>query len=271
MLFALCGCSALLAGFALAPRSASAAWSTPPQGIMLPTGQLANMAGAYQSLLAFPTGAAVSPDGKTIVAIAGGPVTTGSNGVPSISLEVLDATTGAVIQDFQEDDAFQSVAYSRSGSDVYVAGGGQGSIDDFSVASGGLLSGPSALSVPGCSFVSGFALAADGQSLWAACPEDNRLVELSLPGGTEVASVTVPSPDQVTISAGTVYATDWRGDTVAAVDTVSHAVSEITVGRAPEGIVALPDGRVVVADSNDATIATVTPERTRRASAASRS
>jgi YVTN family beta-propeller protein len=249
--------SLVLAAFV--PAGARAAWLAPPRGVLLPTGQVADMAGTYQPLLAFPTGVAVSPDGGTAVTIAGGPLTTGANGVPSMSIEVFDAATGALRQDFPEADAFQSVGYSSSGSDVYVAGGGQGAIDDFAVGRSGLLTGPTTLTVSGCSFVSGFALSPDGRSLWAACPDDGRLVELALPGAAQEKSVKVPDPDQVAISGATVYATDWKGDTVAAVDAGTGAVREITVGAQPEGIAALAGGRVVVADSGDATIATVAP------------
>ena len=254
----LLGLTALVTGL-LGPAQASAAWYRPPQGIELPTGQVVNMAGSYQPLMAFPTGVAVSPDGSTLVTISGGPVTTGENGVPTMAIDVYDATTGALRQKFQEDDAFQTVGYSPTGSDVYVAGGGEGAIEDFTVNPGGLLSAPTTISVPGCSFVSGFGLGPGGKTLWAACPVENRLVEISLPAGTQLASVSVPHPDQVALSGGTVYATDWKGDTVAALDSATGAVSEITVGAQPEGIVALADGRVVVADSGDATLATLAP------------
>jgi len=107
--------------------------------------------------------------------------------------------------------------------------------------------------------VSGFALTADGQQLWAACPQDNRVVELALPGGTQLASVSAPTPDQVAISGGTVYATAWKGTTVAAIDAATLDVRQLTVGAQPEGIAALPDGRVVITDSGDATVATIDP------------
>jgi YVTN family beta-propeller protein len=210
---------------------------------------------------AFPTGAAVSPDDNTVVSLAGGPATTSTDPVATYAVDVTDAATGALKQVIHVRDGFQTVTYSRDGQTLYAAGGGQGLVDVFSVGSTGMLSGPSTLTVPGCSFVSGFALAPDARSVWVACPSDGRVVNLGLPAGTALASVAVPHPDQLAIAPDghTVYATDWKGDTVAAVDTASHAVSEITVGAAPEGIVALPDGRVVVADSNDATIATIMP------------
>ncbi len=252
-------CAAVLLGLTIAPANALAVWAPPPRPIVLPTGQVAHLAGSYQPLMAFPTGVAVSPDGRTLVTISGGPVTTGENGAPTMAIDVFDAATGALEQKFQEVDAFQSVAYSPSGTDVYAAGGGGGAIEDFAVKPGGLLSAPTAMPVSGCSFVSGFGLDARGETLWAACPDDNRLVEMSLLSGTPLASVTVPHPDQVAVSGGTVYATDWKGDTVAAVDTATGAANQITVGAQPEGIVALSDGRVVVADSGDATLATLDP------------
>lgn len=248
--------AALAAGHAPAPG-----WSVAPRGLMMPSGQVVDPAGSYQALDAFPTGVAVAPGGATVVTIAGGPATVDTSGAPTTEIRVTDAATGILRQEFRVPDAFQSVAFDPTGTVVWVAGGAQAALDRFAVQAGGLLAPPTTVAVPGCSFVSGFAIASAGGPVWVACVQDDRLVELDPSTDTARRTVTVPHPDQVAISAGgaTVYATDWKGSDVAAVSTATGAVRLVRVGAAPEGVVALPDGRVVVADSGDATVATIWP------------
>lgn len=228
--------------------------------IVLPTGRTVSPAGDLVPLETYPTGAAVAPDGKTMLVIAGNPVlATTETGVPTMQLRVLDTASGLLLQTIAVGDAFQAVAYSQDGSEVYVAGGGDQAVHSYAVGPGGLLGSGVDLPLPGCDAVTGLALTRDGRRLWAACPDSGRVAELSLPGGSLAAVVPLPAPDQLALSpdGGTLYATDWRGASVAVVNTASGAASEVAVGSHPEGIAVLPDGRAVVADANDATLATI--------------
>ena len=227
-------------------------------GVVLPTGQTVAPAGRITPLQVFPTGAAVSPDGRTVLAIAGRPATV--KNVPAAQVVAVDAATGAIRQTLRVNDAFQSVLYTPDGAHAYVAGGSDQAVHAFDVDAAGVLTAASDIAVPGCNFVSGLARTGDGAALWAACPQSGVVVRLPLGGGATTA-VAVPNPDLLALSpdSRTLYASNWRGNTVAAVDTATLAVTEYTVGDHPTALAALPDGRVAVADANDATLATIDP------------
>ena len=247
---ALCACAVGMAS------SASAA----PRGVMLPTDRTVSPVGRLTALQSFPTGAAVSPDGRTALVIAG-PVIQG--GVPAgpesggVELEAVDVATGTVRQVIDEPDAFQSVVFSSDGTRAYVAGGSEGSVLVLQADASGVWREGADISVG--SFVSGLALTADGRNLWVAEPVSNRVARLDLGSGAPLATVPVASPDQLALSpdGATLYAGDWRGSSVAAIDTRSSAVSQIAVGEHPSALTVLPDGRLLVADANDATLTTV--------------
>src|SRR2546421_12114598 len=74
----------------------------------LPTGRPAFPAGRITPLQSFPTGAAASPDGRSVIAIGGTPLETGSGG-ESAALMVIDASTGRKRQGLHVSDAFQSI------------------------------------------------------------------------------------------------------------------------------------------------------------------
>jgi len=213
-------------------------------------------------LMAYPTGAAVSPDGRHILAIAGRVFQTAqSPSGPSVELRVIDAATGATLQALHVGDAFQSVAYSPGEGSAYVAGGSDGVVHAYAVDATGLLQSGHELAVPGCQFLSSLAVAPDGSALWVACALSGTVVELALPSGRVLRQASVANPDRIALSPGgrIAYVTDWRGDAVYAVAAATGAVRTFTVGAEPEGLAVLADGRVVVADSNDATMATITP------------
>jgi len=270
LLGAIAALLAAAAGFQTAPALSPGAAGP----IILPTGQPVTPAGQILPLQNFPTGAAVSPDGSTVLAIAGLPSAVGQQrglpsplpqppatlpGVPQVELVAMDVATGAVRQVLNVTDAFQSVVWRPDGSQVLVAGGVEGNVHVFNTSPAGILTRATDIAA-GCDFVSGIALVPGGQDVWAACPNAGLLRHLS-PAGQVLASYSVPSPDMVALSpdGSTVYATDWRGSSVAAVDVATGTVSEVQVGDHPTGIVVLPDGTVVVADANDATLATIEP------------
>ncbi|HZS15262.1 MAG TPA: hypothetical protein VFC09_11745 [Candidatus Dormibacteraeota bacterium] len=227
-------------------------------GVVLPTGQTVEPAGRITPLQVFPTGAAVSPDGRTVLAIAGRPATV--KNVPAAQVVAVDAATGAIRQTLRVNDAFQSVLYTPDGAHAYVAGGSDQVVHAFDVDAAGVLTAAPDVAVPGCNFVSGLARTGDGAALWAACPQSGVVVRVPLGGGA-TSAVAVPNPDMLALSpdSRTLYASNWRGSSVAAVDTATLAVTEYTVGDHPTALAALPDGRVAVADANDATLATIDP------------
>ena len=249
---------AAVAALAAAVASAVASRAATPAGVLLPTDRVVRPAGRITPLAYFPTGAAVSPDGTRVVAIAGGPIY-GAAGT-AVTIDVVDAATGAVLQRLKVGDAFQSVVYSPDGTTVYVAGGADAVVHTFTVGVGGLLRAGSDLAVGG--FVTSVVSDPTGHWLWVAGSESGKVTRLDLRGQAAPATVAAPHPDQLVLSGGTLFATDWRGSTVTAIDTASLTASRIGVGDHPSGAAVLSDGTLVVADANDATLATVRPGET---------
>src|SRR5436305_8418659 len=120
---------AVVATAAIAGFGASAARAAP----VLPTGRPVAPAGRITPLQAYPTGVAARPDGKTVLAIAGPVIQGGAPSGPSggVALKVVDASTGAVRQTINVDDAFQGVVYDSKGTHAYVAGGAGGNVHRF--------------------------------------------------------------------------------------------------------------------------------------------
>ncbi|MEA2388934.1 MAG: hypothetical protein QOG41_1707 [Thermoleophilaceae bacterium] len=229
---------------------------------LLPTGRPAAPVGRITALRSFPTGAAVSPDGSTVLAIAGpaiqGGVPEGTSG--GVAVMVIDAATGAVRQTLNVDDAFQGVTYDRAGKHAYVAGGAANNVHVFTVAGDGSLSQDADL--PAAAFVSDVELARDGRTLWAAEPTADAVERIPLTGTGGHGKATAPSPDRLALSGDgrTLFASNWRGSCVSAIPVGATHGTCIVAGQHPTGVAVAGD-TVLAADSNDATLAIVDPAR----------
>ena len=216
-----CLTGSLVACAAVAGAIAAGAYAVP----LLPTGRPVDPAGRVTALQSFPTGAAVAPNGKTVLAVAGPAIQGGAPAGPSggVALMVVDAETGDVRQTVNVDDAFQGVVYDRSGSHAYVAGGAGNTVHVFSVADDGSLSQEDDL--PASGFVSDLALSRDGRTLWAAEPTVDAVERMDLSHGGRATKIAAGSPDQLALSGDgkTVYASDWRGTCVTAIPTKGGA------------------------------------------------
>jgi hypothetical protein len=249
-----------VAALAALPLAAAPARAAGPP-VELPTGRLATPAGRITTLQAFPTGVAVAPNGRTLLTIAGPQVQGGApNG--GVALRVVDPATGAVRQSLQVDDAFQSIVFNRRGNRVYVAGGSDRAVHVLTVSGNGTYSEGYDLPVGG--FVSGLALSRDGRTLWAAEAESNVVAKVDPSGDHGPRFLRAPSPDQLALTADgkTLYASNWRGRTVTEIQTGSGRTKSIRVGDHPTAV-AVAGTRVLVANSNDATM-TSFDTRTRR-------
>ena len=234
---------------------------------LLPTGRPVDPAGRVTTLQSYPTGVAVSPDGTTILALGGAPIQGGAGtGTPSplpstvgVTLYAVDAATGAVRQTLHLDGAFQDIVYARDGSRAYVAGGGQGTVQEVDVRPGGLLATGTAYDLG--AFVAALAPTADGGAMWVGEPEANRVQLLDLATGAIRRTVAAPHPNQLALAPDgrTLYATDWRGHAITRIDTATGVASSLPAGDHPTDVAVAPDGRVVVADAEDATLATYAP------------
>src|SRR5438270_1509376 len=242
------------------------AWGAPASAagatFALPTGRVASPAGRITPLQSFPTGLAVSPDGRSALVIAGPPIQGGASegGMSSgVSLFVVDTATGAVRQVINEDDAFQGVVFTRDGTRAFVAGGSDQLVHELEIDGQGVFTKGPDLNVG--AFAAGLALSGDGRGLWVSEPDANRVVRLDPGGGAPLRTITAPSPDALALSGDgrELHASAWRGGTLTAIDTATGSTRQIPVGPHPTGLALARDGRVLSADSNDATLATVAP------------
>lgn len=174
--------------------AAPAALGAGSSGVLLPTDRIAAPTGRVSPLQVFPTGAAVSPDGRTVVAIAGSPI---AGGAGSVQVAAVDAVTGRVVQVVTETDARGTVLFRPDGARVYLAGGSDKAVHVLDVGPAGLLTKDTDLPVG--DFVTGIALSHDGRYLWAAGSEASRVTRLDLHGGPSV-TVAAPYPDQLALS-----------------------------------------------------------------------
>jgi sugar lactone lactonase YvrE len=232
--------------------------------VQLPTGRLADPAGRITPLGSFPTGAAISPDGRIALVIAGAPIQGGFSQGPigSVAIDVVDLTTGVVRQALTVGDAFQSVVFTRDGTRAFVAGGTDGVVHVFDVGAGDLVTAAPDLQVG--SFVAGLALAPDQRTLWASEPQANKVARVDLGSGTST-TVPAPTPDQLQLSADgrTLYASSWRGKSVTAIPASGGAARSIAVGVHPTGLALAKNGQLLATDSGDATLAASRPADTR--------
>ena len=234
------------------------------QAATLPDGRPVSPAGTLTSLRAYPTGAAVTPDGRTALVIAGTLLagdTGGTQPGAGAQLYVVDTATGLVRQSIDLGDAFGSVVLDRAGTTAYVAGGSTNTVHVLTEGPAG--SWTAARSIYTDAFVAGVLLTPDGSHLWAAEPTAGAVVEIDPVSGAVLGRAPAAGADGLAISAdgATLYVTNWRGSDVTRIDTASRAVSQIAVGDHPSAIARTADGHFVVADANDATIATITPGR----------
>ena len=240
----------------LASLAALALPSPAAGALLLPTGRPIAPVGRIVPLQAYPTGAAVSPDGNTVLAIAGPVIQGGVPAGPSggVALKVIDAATGNVRQTLNVDDAFQGVAYDSSGKHAFVAGGAGATVHEFSVAADGTLS--LQRDIKTTDFVSGLAISRDARTLWAAEPTAGVVEEFRLAGGEVRRRIRARSPDRLALSADgkTLYASDWRGSCLTAIALRTARGRCVHVGAQPTGV-ATARGTVLTSDSGDATVA----------------
>lgn len=246
----------LAAALCSAPAVASAA------PVQLPSGRTADPAGRLTPLEAFPTGVAVSPDGRTVLAIAG-PAIQGGEGGAAVELHVVDAATGVTRQLVKLDDGFQDVVFAADGGRAYVAGGSSQTVQELDVGPGGVVTAGPSRAVG--AFVAALAPTPDGRAVWVGEPEAGRVQLLDLASGSVSRSLDLPNPNQLALAPDgrTLYATDWRGAAVSVVDLATGRVASVRTGLHPTDVAVAADGQVVVADAGDATLASLGPGDTR--------
>lgn len=160
------------------------------------------------------------------------------------SLQVIDVTSGAIVQTVPRGEAFGGLAVSADGKRLYASGGNSGLVEVYDVAADGKLTAKAQVKVGG--YVSGLSLTPDGKRLFAGRFLDFALVEVDcdaltvtrtskLPEGAfDVAYV--PGRDEVWVTA-------FRRSDVFVVDAPTGNVKDtLSFGKNPEALLPTPDG-----------------------------
>jgi len=172
----------------------------------LPTGAMLDPAGTLRDVGAYPFTMVSAPGGARIVLLLAGYRTNG--------IQVLDATTGAVLQTLAQPAAFVGLAFDPSGRHLYASGGNRDLLYVYD-------------------WVNGSATLSDSIVLEARAARQN---------GRRYPAGLAFSPDGRQL-----YVAENLADSLAVIDVASKRVTQrIAVGRYPYGVVVAPDGGVFV-------------------------
>ncbi|MBV8201206.1 MAG: SMP-30/gluconolactonase/LRE family protein, partial [Acidobacteria bacterium] len=288
-------CLLLAAAVLTAPSWAAPAAATPaprPQsGARLPTGAVLDPAGRSSDLGNMPMAMTLAPEGDRVVVLLAGWREQG--------IQVVETSSGRVLQTIELPAAFLGLAFSADGHTLYVAGGYEDVIYRFdwqagkATAAGAIpLAGKSDEAKKGSRYPAGLALARDGRTLYVAENLADTLAVVDLASGKVVQRLPAGHyPYGVAVGEdGEVYVSAWGGDavsvfmpapgveaasggdsTAAAVSAVPAAAGaalveagRIQVGRYPSALVLGAGGaRLFVASASTDRVAVV-DTRTRR-------
>jgi DNA-binding beta-propeller fold protein YncE len=137
--------------------------------VLLPDNQWLTPYGTRTELTAQTIGTGLSPDGTKVAVQVGG------DDSGAAHLQILDASTNAVLQTFGGQGVAAPV-YSPDGTALYAAT--LNSVLKYTVGSDGLVSDPTSptvISLPSGSFPYGLAVSSDGSTLYAALNGTNKL------------------------------------------------------------------------------------------------
>jgi YVTN family beta-propeller protein len=241
---------------------------------LLPTQQRIRAIGKEVDLGLFPTGAALSADGRLMLVTNNGFLYQSVTAVDTETLQVKDLRMGAVARNV----LFIGVALSPDGYTGYASGHTEGSYNDViypvTIGPGPTLARSAAIVLPRGSFPAGLAMSRDGSRLYIAENLADKLGVVDTQAKTLIAEIPVGrQPWNVALhpTLPQAYVTNRVDRTVSVVDTETMSViATVPTGSGPNAVAVSPNGaKIFVADahSDDLTVFDVNaPESVRRIS-----
>ena len=240
-LVALAVTAGILGPSGLGVATAGATGQIGPSLSLTANGRHLTPAGRITALGNFPTGAALTPDGRFLWAV--------DSGDGSDDVRIMEVSSGSVVQTLPLPGAYGGVAFAPDGAHAYVSGEARGSSPTEGPTvgdSGDVVHVFSVNSASGQATEQGpIAVAAPRRGIDART-KSLPPVTASWPEGLAV------SPDGKTL----VVALN-QADQVASVDLASGAVSFVPVGQYPAQVAFDPQGRAYVSDEYDGTVSVI--------------
>ncbi|HEV7838494.1 MAG TPA: SMP-30/gluconolactonase/LRE family protein, partial [Gemmatimonadaceae bacterium] len=239
-----------------------------PAGIgRLPTGVRLDPAGVSHDLGSMPLAMVLSPQKDRIVVLL--------NGWREQGIQVVDRSSGRVLQTVSLPAVFLGLAFSPDGQSLFVSGGDQDVIYRFDWRSGGAtLADSVVLAVKekgkdGTRYPAGIAVSKDGRTLYVAENLADSLAVVDLASRRVVQRLaTERYPYGVVVAPdGSVYASAWGGWTVSNFPARANGLldegTRIRVGRHPSALALNPSGSRLFVASGSTDKISVVDTRTR--------
>ncbi len=178
-----------------------------------------------------------------------------NTGYANRSVQVVNATSGAILQQINRDEAFYGLEISADGKKLYASGGFAAKVEIYDIAGEGTLTG--AAVVPIDNYPAGIALSKDGTRFWVGQFKGTTVAEFDTKTLALKRVLTVPiAPYALMELPGRheLWVASLADDKIAALDlneTPTPTAVTVTVGMSPVNLVHSPDeSTVYVASAN---------------------
>jgi YVTN family beta-propeller protein len=224
---------------------------------IMPGGRRLTPAGVQDALDGFPVDVRVHPALPIAYVM--------NTGYAHRAVQVVDTTTGKLLQDIARPESFYGMALSADAKRLYTAGGFADTVDVWSVGGDGTLTAAAQIAIPAAStnpYPAGIALSLDGTKLWVGEFLGQKIDEVDLATSTITTSIAlttraysllyVPSGNQL-------WASGFGDDKLTIIDLATHRILDtLPIGKNPNGLALAKDGsRVFVSVSDGDTVVAV--------------